>query len=141
MEQLTPPTDLQHLKLLRLFHYIWGTFCCLFGLIGVIYAWIGEEMLRSFQRLPPGQENTALIFGGLFVAFSLFDVVLLETCGMVSLLVAGKYGARRSYFACFAASVFNCVMIPVGTVLGVFSLIVLTRPSVKALFKEAKTAP
>jgi hypothetical protein len=141
MQQLTPPADVQHLKLLRLFHYIWGTFCCLFGLIGVIYAWIGEAMLGSFQRVPSGQENTPLIFGQLFVAFSVFDVVLLETCGIVSLLVAGNYGARRSYYTCFAASVFNCVMIPVGTVLGVFSLIVLTRPSVKALFNEAKIAP
>lgn len=98
-------------------------------------------MLRSFQRVPSGQENTLLIFGQLFVAFSVFDVVLLEACGIVSLLVAGKYRARRSYYTCFPVSVFNCVMIPVGTVLGVFSLIVLTRPSVKALFNEAKTGP
>ena len=55
MEKLTPPTDLQDLKLLRLFHYIWGTFCCLFGLIGVIYVWIGEAVLRNFQRVPSGQ--------------------------------------------------------------------------------------
>jgi hypothetical protein len=75
-------------------------------------------MLRNIQRLPSGQENTPLIFGQLFVAFSLFDVVLLETCGIVSFLVGGKYGARKSYYACFAASVFNCVMIPVGTVPG-----------------------
>lgn len=97
-------------------------------------------MLRSFERVPAGPENIARIYGQLFVAFSIFDLVLLETCGIVSLLVAAKYGTQKGYRTCFAASVFNCLIIPVGTVLGVFSLVVLTRPSVKALFDRAQSS-
>jgi hypothetical protein len=35
----------------------------------------------------------------------------------------------------------ECVFMPFGTVLGVFTLVVLTRPSVKPLFEDQRTAP
>jgi hypothetical protein len=39
--------DLEHLKLLGIFHYIWGALACLAGLIGVVYLIIGVALMMS----------------------------------------------------------------------------------------------
>lgn len=137
MEQLTPPTDLQHLKLLRLFHYTWGAFCCLWGLLAIVYIRFGEIALKGFEsaRSPAG-ENLALMLGQFYILSCILVFVTLESAGVLSLITAGKYGSKTCYRLCFAVSIFNCIMMPIGTALGVFALSVLCRPSVKSLFNQ-----
>jgi hypothetical protein len=132
-----PTTDVQHLKLLKIFHYIWGSFCCLLGLVAIVYIRFGEDILKSFERVrSPAGENLPLMFGQFFIVASIFDFVMLECAGVLSLITAGKYGSKTCYRLCFAASIFNCILMPIGTALGVFALFVLCRPSVKALFNQ-----
>ena len=51
------------------------------------------------------------------------------------LAVAGRRLAqRRSYMFCMVMAGVACMLTPVGTVLGVFTIIVLNRPSVRRLF-------
>jgi hypothetical protein len=44
---------------------------------------------------------------------------------------------RRRYIFCLVVAGFECFFAPFGTVLGVFTILVLSRPSVKALFGVA----
>ena len=37
---------------------------------------------------------------------------------------------------CFVVAAIECILIPFGTVLGVFTIIALSRPSVKVLFES-----
>jgi hypothetical protein len=136
--QLT--TDADYLRLLRVLHYIWGTVCCLWGLVGVAYIWAGESAVKHFER-GPAEGNIPLIFGQLFVTSSILLVVLLEICGVLSLFAARKYGLGNGYRACFAAAIVNCILIPVGTAMGVFALLVLNRPSVRAAFSKRDQSP
>jgi hypothetical protein len=130
-------TDVQHLQLLKIFHYIWGIFCCLLGLVAIVYIRFGEDILKSFERVrSPAGENLPLMFGQFFIMSSLFDFVMFESVGVLSLITAGKYGSKTCYRLCLAASIFNCMLMPIGTALGVFALFVLCRPSVKALFNQ-----
>ena len=41
---------------------------------------------------------------------------------------------RRHYTFCMVMAGIACMFMPFGTILGVFTIIVLVRPSVKALF-------
>jgi hypothetical protein len=41
---------------------------------------------------------------------------------------------------CFVVAAIECIFMPFGTVLGVFTIIVLSRPSVKALFQSEAAA-
>lgn len=41
---------------------------------------------------------------------------------------------RRNYRFCFVTSCILCVLFPIGTVLGIFTLLVLSRDSVKQLY-------
>jgi hypothetical protein len=132
-DQLSETNDLQYLKLLEIFHYVWGILSCAIGLIGPVYCYIGIAVFRSFKQ-SAGQENIAMLFGTLFIAFSLFGFILFETCGLLSLLAGRKYRKLKHYRFCFFVSIINCFVVPVGTALGAFSILVLNRPSVKVRF-------
>jgi hypothetical protein len=59
--------DLEHLKLLGIFHYIWGALACLAGLIGVVYLIIGVAVrcrLRIHQTIVLPRSQEALFSSG-----------------------------------------------------------------------------
>jgi len=60
----------------------------------------------------------------------------------ICLAVAGrKLKQRRNYVFCLAAAGIACLFQPVGVILGVFTFIVLLRPSVKELFRDSSVSP
>jgi len=53
-------------------------------------------------------------------------------------LYAGYCMSRRIHYRyCFVMACLSCVNMPLGTVLGVFTIVVLVRPGVKELFGRA----
>jgi hypothetical protein len=53
------------------------------------------------------------------------------------LIAAGRFlQLRRNYIFCMVAAGFACLQVPLGTVLGVFTIIVLQRPEVKRMFEQ-----
>ena len=58
----------------------------------------------------------------------------------VLLIVAGRFLKRhkRRVF-CMVVAGISCLFMPVGTVLGVFTIMLLSRPTVKAIFESTKT--
>ncbi len=50
------------------------------------------------------------------------------------LLAGRKLARRRSWTFCLVVASIECLFMPYGTVLGVFTIIVLLRPTVKELF-------
>jgi len=72
--------------------------------------------------------------------------IFLFLLGAVFALVlafAGRSLSRRKrYWFTFVVACIECVFIPLGTILGVFTIIVLSRESVKTLFStETMQAP
>ena len=49
-------------------------------------------------------------------------------------LVGRGLAQRKRYMFCLVVACVECLFMPFGTVLGVFTIIVLSRDSVKALF-------
>ncbi len=73
------------------------------------------------------------VLGTVFVAGGL---------GMAAFVIhAGRCVARRRrYLLCLIVAGLLCLFAPLGTVLGVFTLVTLLRPQVKAAFDAAGTA-
>ena len=72
--------------------------------------------------------------GWLFVLFPLGLIAMGLTIA-VSIAVAGrKLGRRTGHLYCLVVAGLECVFMPFGTVLGVLTILVLMRPSVKLLF-------
>ncbi len=97
----------------------------------ILVAMTAGFMAASKQHgAPPDAEVIGGVMGGVFF------VVLLVMAAFAALFffVGRNVGQRTGYTFCFIVACLACVNFPLGTALGVFSLVILSRESVKAQF-------
>lgn len=127
--------DKQYLKLLSIFHYIVGAMTALFSFFPLIHIAIGIAMLcGAFE----GKDAPPRFLGLFFVILpSIFML-----CGWamaVCIIVAGRKLARyRARTYCLVIAAIECIFVPFGTILGVFTIIMLMKDSVKAMFAASQ---
>ena len=127
-------TDEEHLKLLSLFHYVVGGFAGLFACFPLIHLGVGIFMILAPEKMGAGNQLPPAFLGWFFVIIAVCIIVAGWTFALLVLL-AGRFLARRkNYMFCFVMACVECLFMPFGTVLGVFTLLVLMRPSVKEMF-------
>jgi hypothetical protein len=132
--------DAEQLRLLSVFHYVHGGLG-VFGLafIGFHYFLMSTVFLniaRSEKPTKGGLPPDA--FFEVFKWFYLFfGLVLLA--GIIMNVIAGiSLARRRNRLLCLITGGLNCLHMPLGTVLGVFTIIVLNRDSVRAKFTTSE---
>ena len=126
--------DLEHLRLLSIFHYVVAAVTALFACLPFIHFFIGLAMLLGWGDF--GQGDAGSHWPGWILVGVATVLILLGWAYALCLAFAGKALAhRRRYTFCLVMAAISCLFMPFGTVLGVFTLIVLMRPSVKALFE------
>jgi hypothetical protein len=133
--------DADHLRLLSIFHFIGAGLALLgLGFLGVHYLFMhafldNPDMWRN-QRgaVPPPREFFAM-FKWFYVMFGVWLVA-----SFILNLLSGAFISRRENrtFSLVVAFI-NCIHIPFGTVLGVFTIIVLLRPSVREAYEAHST--
>ena len=128
------PQDLQHLYLLKIFHYINAGLCFLFMLIPTIHITLGLTMVFDPQSMADSQGPPPPFFGWMFVGIGVTVMLLLAALGVSQIIVGRSLTSFRRYTFILIIAGLNCLNMPLGTVLGVFTIVVLMRPSVKALF-------
>ena len=131
------PRDCEHLNLLAIFHFVFGGLALVgIGFLFVHYfilhtVFFNPDMWKSqTQAMPP----KALLDA--FIWFYLFMGVLLLT-GLVLNVLSGVFllHKRNRVFSLIIGGL-NCLQIPFGTALGVFTIIVLSRDSVRELYSS-----
>jgi hypothetical protein len=128
--------DLHYLKLLSIFHYIVGGLAVLFAFFPVIYVAMGILAVCAPGSLEPEGEAVPLVIGLVFIIIGAVFVVL-GWAFAFCVILAGRYLARQvHYMFCMVMGAIECIFMPFGTVLGVFTIIVLARPSVKERFER-----
>jgi len=129
--------DEEQLRLLSIFHYVVGGIAGLFACFPIIHLVVGVFLLYA-ARQPAGRGETPPpeIMGWIFIAIASI-IILLGWAFAICVIVAGRYLARRTHYNfCLVMAAIECIFMPFGTALGVFTLITLTRDSVKRLFAE-----
>lgn len=100
----------------------------------IIHLVLGVAMLTGSLGQQEGEE--ARFFGLIFVVIASLFIL----CGLaysILLVFTGKNLAHRQrYVFCLVMACLTCAFMPLGTVLGVFTIIVLNRESVKQLFDD-----
>jgi hypothetical protein len=128
--------DLEHLKLLTIFHFVLAALTALGHSFFLIHLVMGIMMVTgAFPGPKPGTPGGPPAFvGWLFTGLGGF-MVLWGWSLAIGLAIAGFCLSRRKgrMFCCIVAG-FSCLHMPLGTALGVCTLLVLLRPSVKDLF-------
>jgi hypothetical protein len=127
--------DADHLQLLAIFHFVVGGMAGLFSLFPLIHLFIGVMMVSgAFDK--PEEAFPAAAMGWFFIALASTFIL----CGLAiatCIILAGRFLMRRTrYTFCLVMAAIECVFVPFGTVLGVFTIIVLQRPSVRQLFGQ-----
>ena len=133
-----PDKDTEHLRLLAIFHFIFGglgVLGCLF--LGAHFAFMNmlfnnPEMWKNkngAQGNPPPPELFA-IFKWFYLVFALMLIL-----GIVLNVLSGTYLLKRRNrtFSIIVAGL-DCLQMPFGTLLGVFTIITLMRESVRTKY-------
>ncbi|WP_369969403.1 hypothetical protein AB8E26_02595 [Stenotrophomonas rhizophila] len=136
--------DAAQLQLLSVLHYVMAGFTALFSLFPVIYLVLGIAVLSgampvdSSTASSPGEvQLMGWVFTGLGTVFFL---AMLATAGLVG--YAGRCLAREQrHTLCMVAAGVCCMFMPLGTILGVFTLVTLTRTSVRQRFAHGAALP
>lgn len=129
--------NLENLRILGAFYYVVACFAAMIALIPMIHLAIGSILLIVSSFNPKEMFPLGLV-GGVFVAVAAFLILLGATFG-TCLFFAGRFLRQtRHYYYCLVMGGVACVFFPWGTILGVFTLILLSKPEVKELFKDGK---
>ena len=126
----------QHLRLLAIFHCVVAGLTALFALFPLIHFAIGWFVLHA----PPpknGGEPPPPFVGYIFMAFGAGFFLLGQTFAACIFAAGRCIQARSRYWFVFVMACFECAFFPFGTVLGVFTIVVLSRPAVKQVFGVA----
>jgi hypothetical protein len=134
--------DADNLRLLAVFHFILAGL----SVIGICFLGLHYLLMHSLIANPAvwsNQKNGApppAAFFGIFKWFYIFFGMALVSCGICNLL-SGLFIIKRKFrmFSLVVAGL-DCMQIPFGTVLGVFTLVVLLRDSVRELYESGPGA-
>jgi len=131
--------DQEHLRLLSIFHYILAVVIALFSCIFFIHIFMG--ILLSSGAMAHGKDAPPPFFGWIFIIIGSMAVLFGWTMAVL-VGFAGKFiGQRRRYTYCLVIAGLSCLHAPFGTILGVFTFVVLLRPEVKASFEGQPPLP
>jgi hypothetical protein len=134
--------DAEHLRLLAIFHFVSAALSFVGVLFSSLYFVLFQVLFSNpglweqSQEGPPPAEVVTIFrwFTGMFVAW------FLVSC--VGNLLSGMFlRARRHRTFSMVIAAINCLHIPLGTILGVFTFIVLGRESVRKLYSYDRSSP
>lgn len=129
--------DESHLTTLAICHFIYGGLLALAGLFGVIYVIFGVVIAAASVSGAGGGgagAAPAAAIGGIFAMIGGLVTLLIWTKAALVLYSGLCLRKRRKRTFSFVMACICCINIPLGTALGVFTLVVLSRDSVKAIY-------
>jgi len=131
--------DTEQLNLLAIFHYVVAGLAALFSFFPLLYTTIGAIFIFAARHgtAKRGEDLPPEFLGWIFAVLG--SVLFLIGLSMaICILIAGRSLAlRKRYSFAFVMACIECLFIPFGTILGVFTIVVLSRESVRGLFSTA----
>lgn len=148
MEEDTNADDREHLSALSIGHFILAGVSLFSGIPALAWGVAGARLVDevggdvaaamgdiSGQGVDAlGAESMLDDFQTLIVTTIVAGIVLAVVAAVHLAVVAVKIRQRRWWMFCYLTGWGECLMFPFGTILGIFTIIVLGRPSVKKLF-------
>jgi hypothetical protein len=133
--------DQEQLRLLSIFHYVVGGLLGLFACLPFLHVILGIAVVTGALPEKPNESEFPPILGWVFIVVGSL-VILTGWTLAAAVVVAGRSLARHRYYTfCLIVAAIECLFVPFGTVLGVFTIVVLVRPSVRQLFEQPGGPP
>jgi hypothetical protein len=130
-------TDAEHLSLLSIFHYVVAGFVVIVFIFLSIHFGFMNAMLSNpeiWKNSGPNSTPPPPQLWGMFKAFYAFAAFVLVLAGVGNVLSGIFIHRRKNRMFSLVIAGLNCLQMPFGTILGVFTIIVLVRPSVRDMY-------
>jgi len=132
--------DNDHLRLLSIFHYIWGVIIILLSCFAIFYIVIGAIFLFAPEMMGGAQDRPPPFFGAMIMFFGVFALLIGWTTGILTVISGWKISQRRARVFSLVIAGISLLSVPLGPVLGIFTLIVLCRESVARQYQPITDA-
>lgn len=134
--------DQSELGLLGILHFVMAGLAALAGSIPIVHLLIGLKMVSDPSFMTGGRGAPPPFNPGwVFVGVGALLIVLGWTWAFVLVFSGLSLRSQRRYWLSFVVACLTCLNFPLGTALGVFTLVVLSRASVKKLYGLPGAAP
>lgn len=128
-----------YLDLISLFHFIVAGIAGLFSCLPLFNLFIGMPMLKDIPYTFLQHEYFSQQILAPFIMFILLPTGMAVIGWMFAIAVAlnGYYIKNRIWLKyCMVISGIETIFTPLGTILGAFSLVLLTKPNIRMLFDQ-----
>lgn len=136
-------TKSNNLNTFKILYLVKGTLTLCFSLFFIVYAFLGVLFMESIQV---SDSTDGMPFALDYLFFSSFGIIIfIVACigflltislGILNLLASKYIKDVKNYNFIFAIAMVNCLTGVLGILLGVFTLVELTKPEVKSLFNK-----
>ncbi|QYY36842.1 hypothetical protein [Ruficoccus sp. ZRK36] len=132
-------------------HIVAGILFILISCLPLLFILSGSALLaggvaiavdEAARNMPPGSGDPAIlailptIFGGFFATLIVVGLLFNVAIG-VGIIISGRFlRQHRHYIFSFVVACLLCTSVPLGTILGIFTIVVLSRDSVKRLYGQ-----
>ena len=124
------------LSLFRILFLIKGILSLVGSLFALLYAFFGMFMFAQIAR---HDQNMPFNPGIIFLIIGIVGFLFLVAIGVLDLMASKRLKEIRNHQFIFVTSILSCLTGILGIILGIFTLIELGKPEVKALFDKNKT--
>jgi len=132
--------DSDQLNLLAIFHYVVAGLAALFSFFPLIYTAVGVIFIFAARHgtAKPGGELPPEFLGWIFAALGSLLFVMGVVMAICILIASRSLALRSRYTFALVVACIECLFFAFGTILGVFTIVILSRDSVKALFDRTQ---
>lgn len=128
----------ENLRLLVVFHYLLAALTALISCVPLIFVGVGATIIFHPESMTQGHGHPPPPFFGWMIASLGVTFLIMGWAYAICLFLAGRFlKSRNNYTFCLVIAGLSCMWMPFGTVLGIFTLLVLLTPEVKALFAHS----
>jgi hypothetical protein len=121
------------LDVLGILHYVYGGFIVAALVVGLAILVFGVGLAAIAGDAEPGMV--------LPIALASFGLLFGFLLGVANLAAGRWLRQRRSWVGIVVVAAINCLNVPLGTLLGVFTIVVLAGDDVQGLFGRRAPAP
>lgn len=132
-----PNRDLEHVKLLSIFYYVQSGLQVLSLGFFYLHYYFMKFVLAIPSQIEQSQGGMPLEmkhFSGLFLVIYGVMAFMVVVAAILNFMAAGKLRKMQHRTFCMVVAGLNCLQMPLGTALGVFTFMVLNREGTRRLF-------
>ncbi|HRH68451.1 MAG TPA: hypothetical protein PLB89_02985 [Flavobacteriales bacterium] len=125
----------RHLSTLSILHYVYGAFICVVGaVVAFIFIFLGGFLGSDFIAENSQGDPPPAWLSGFMQAFGWGLFILIEIWGILTIMSGNWISKRRNRTGSMVMAGLNCLNIPFGIALGIFTFVTLNDQEVKGLY-------